>query len=130
MVGPIIKHTLLNPAITLPLLLLARCTKKGEDLSILHPTAFQRIKYLFYLGLVRWANNYLSKGALNNWTKDEYNWEQEIVVITGGAGGIGGHVVKLLAENKMTVVILDVIPMTFETREYIYLSSCSRQDFS
>jgi all-trans-retinol dehydrogenase (NAD+) len=116
-VGPIIKKTLLNPAVTLPLILLARYTKKGEDLSILHETAFSRIKLLFYFGLARWVNNYLSTGVLNNWTKDEYNWEKEIVIVTGGAGGIGGNVVKLLAEKKITVVVLDVIPMTFEARK-------------
>ncbi len=53
---------------------------------------------------------------LNNWTKDKYDWNKEIVLITGGAGGIGGGVVKLLAEKGIKVVVLDVIPMTFETR--------------
>src|SRR3981189_344448 len=84
-VGPIIKKTLLNPAVTLPLILLARYTRKGEDLSILHETAYFSVKLLFYFGLARWANNYLSTGVLNNWTKDEYNWEKEIVIVTGGA---------------------------------------------
>jgi all-trans-retinol dehydrogenase (NAD+) len=107
----------LNPAVTFPLILLARYTKKGEDLSILHETAFSRVKLLFYFGLARWVNNYLSTGVLNNWTKDEYNWDKEIVIVTGGAGGIGGSVVKLLAEKGITVVVLDVIPMTFETRK-------------
>lgn len=115
-VGPIIKKTLLNPAVTLPLLLLARYTKKGEDLSILHETAFSRVKLLFYLGLARWANSYLSTGLLNNWTNDEYNWEKEIVIVTGGARGIGGNIVRLLAERNITVVVLDIIPLTYEAR--------------
>ncbi len=114
-----IKKTFLNPAVTLPLILLARYTKKGEDLAILHETAFARIKLLLYFGLARWVNSYLSTGVLNNWTKDEYNWEKEIVIVTGGAGGIGGSVVKLLAEKNITVVVLDVIPMTFEARKVI-----------
>ena len=65
---------------------------------------------------MRWLSGYLDAGSLNNWTKDPYDWEKEIVLITGGAGGIGGHVVKLLAERGIKVVVLDVIPMTFDIR--------------
>lgn len=54
---------------------------------------------------------------LNNWSIDAYDWNKEIVLITGGAGGIGGSVVRLLAERGIKVVVLDVIPMTFEARE-------------
>lgn len=53
---------------------------------------------------------------LDNWKSDKYDWDKEIVLITGGAGGIGGHVVRLLAERGIKVVVLDVIPMSFETR--------------
>jgi all-trans-retinol dehydrogenase (NAD+) len=104
----------LNPAITLIFILLARYTKKGSDLSILHSTAFSRIKTLFYFGLARWISNYFDAGVLDNWTKDTYDWNKEIVLITGGAGGIGGSVVKILSEKGVKVVVLDVIPMTFE----------------
>lgn len=76
--GPILKKTLLNPALTLPLVLLARYTKKGSDLSILHEVAFGRVKLLLYLGLARMVNNYLSEGVLNNWEKDEYHWDKEV----------------------------------------------------
>ena len=117
-IGRLIKKTALNPAVTIIFLLLARYTKKGSDLSILHETAFSRVKTLFYFGLARWASNYLDAGVLNNWTKDTYDWNKEIVLITGGAGGIGGNVMKLLAEKGIKVVVLDVIPMTFEARGY------------
>ena len=51
--------------------------------------------------------------------------------MTGGAGGIGGSVVKLLAEKKITVVVLDVIPMTFEARKLTYkLSKSTPAEFS
>lgn len=113
--GSLIKKTALNPAFTLVFLILARYTKRGNDLSILHETAFSRIRKLFYFGVVRLVSNYLERGVQNNWVDDVYDWKKEIVLITGGAGGIGGQVVKLLAEKDITVVVLDVIPMTFET---------------
>lgn len=122
--GPLIKKTFFNPALTLPLLLLARFTKKGGDLSILHETAFKRVKILFYLGLVRWVNSYLNHKSLNNGVKDKYIWSQEVVLITGGAGGIGGEVVKLLAEQGIKVVVLDVIPMTFKTPSNVHYFKC------
>lgn len=43
------------------------------------------------------------------------------MVITGGAGGIGGGVVKLLAERGIKVVVLDVIPMTFKARKQLII---------
>lgn len=43
------------------------------------------------------------------------------MVITGGAGGIGGGVVKLLAERGIKVVVLDVIPMTFKARKHQFM---------
>jgi all-trans-retinol dehydrogenase (NAD+) len=110
----IIRNTALNPSLLLPLILLARYTKKGQDLSILHPLAYSRIKTLLCIGVIRWLNNYYSKKVLNNWVTDKYDWSKEIVVITGGAGGIGGQVVQLLAERNIKVVVLDIQPLNYE----------------
>jgi len=123
-VGRLFKKTALNPAVTILFLLAAKYTKKGSDLSILHSTAFRRIKFLFYWGLFRTLSAHLDRGVLNNWKKDPYDWNKEIVLITGGSGGIGGHVVKLLAEKGIKVVVLDVIPMTFATPENVYYYKC------
>lgn len=108
-------RTALNPSLVLPLLLLARYTKRGSDLSILHPKAYGGIKKLFYWGLIRTIVNYLSDKTRNNWVKDRYDWSREIVLITGGAAGIGAQMVKLFDELAIEVVVLDVQPMTFAT---------------
>ncbi|KAF7872632.1 hypothetical protein EAF04_003549 [Stromatinia cepivora] len=122
--GSLIKKTALNPAFTLIFLLLARYTKRGNDLSILHETAYSRIRKLFYFGVLRLVSNYLERGVQNNWVDDKYDWQKEIVLIAGGAGGIGGQVVKLLAEKGITVVVLDVIPMSFETTSNVHYYKC------
>jgi len=117
----IIGKTALNPFLVLPFLLLARFTKKGEDLSILHPLAFSRVKTLFYFGLARWLSNWYSRGVLNNWVDDKYDWDKEIVVVTGGAGGIGGHIVQFLAEKNIKVVVLDIQPLTYTACKPLHL---------
>ncbi|KAG8674539.1 hypothetical protein FPOAC2_00566 [Fusarium poae] len=120
----LIRQTALNPALILPLVLLARLTKKGQDLSILHPSASQNLKTLLYLGLVRWASSWLSEKTRNNWSDDKYDWEREIVLVTGGAGGIGGRVVNLFAEMGVKVVVLDVQPMSFTTSANVHYYQC------
>lgn len=115
----LVNKTVLNPVLLLPVLLLARYTKKGEDLSVLHPQALSRFKTLFYLGLAKWLSAYYSDGVINNWKKDTtYDWPNEIAVVTGGAGGIGGNVVKLLAERGVKVVVLDIQELNFEAGTY------------
>ncbi|KAF4950634.1 hypothetical protein FGADI_8038 [Fusarium gaditjirri] len=106
--------TALNPALLLPLVLFARLTKKGQDLSILHPSASGHLKTLFYVALARWASGWWSDKTRNNWVDDKYDWKREVVLVTGGAGGIGGRIVKLFEEMGVKVVVLDVQPMSFE----------------
>ncbi|KAL6867859.1 hypothetical protein J3F83DRAFT_75408 [Trichoderma novae-zelandiae] len=109
----LIRRTLLNPNLLLPLILLARYTKKGQDLSILHPRAARRLRLLFYIAVARGLSGWFSDRVRNNWVSDKYDWSKEIVLITGGAAGIGASIVKLLDEMKVRVVVLDVQRMTF-----------------
>lgn len=119
-----IRSTALNPSLLLPLVLLSRYTKQGQDLAILHPDAARRVQNLLYVALARAASNWFSDRVLNNWVDDTYDWTKEIVVVTGGAGGIGGEIVKLFQEQGVTTVVLDVQPMTFETASNVHHFNC------
>lgn len=109
----LVRRTLLNPNLLLPLILLARYTKKGRDLSILHPKAARRLRLLFYVAVARGLSGWFSDRVRNNWVSDRYDWSKEIVLITGGAAGLGAAMVKLLDEIKVRVVVLDVQRMTY-----------------
>lgn len=111
----LVRATALNPTLLLPIILLARFTRRGQALALLHPTALGRLQKLACLGLARVLSGWLSDRVRNNWVRDEYVWSKEIVVVTGGAGGIGGAIVRLFDELGVTVVVLDVQPMSFET---------------
>lgn len=90
-------------------MLLARFNTKGN-----YSTAHRRLDMLFWLSVGRWASSWVSDKVRNNWVDDDYDWAKEIVFVTGGAGGIGGAIVKLLEEKGVTVVVLDVQPMSFQ----------------
>lgn len=59
------------------------------------------------------ANRWLTDRALNNNAPAHYDWAKEIVVVTGGAGGIGAEIVKTLAGRGSRVVVLDVLPLSY-----------------
>lgn len=115
-VARIIRNTVLNPALTLPLFLLAHYTGKGRQLSVNHKIALQRLKYLLYIGIARLFNAFLSRGVQNNWTSSKYDWNREVAVVTGGSDGIGKNIALLLAEKGVKVASLDIQPPTYEPR--------------
>ncbi|KAI4142296.1 MAG: hypothetical protein L6R39_004992 [Caloplaca ligustica] len=112
----LIRNTAFNPSLTLPIYLLSQYTRRGHEFALEHDVAVNRLKLLVYTGIVRWINNFLSSGAVNNWTSSEYDWEKEVVVVTGGSDGIG----KLGA----TVAILDIQPLTFDPPPNITFFKC------
>ncbi|KAL8891810.1 MAG: hypothetical protein Q9215_001246 [Flavoplaca cf. flavocitrina] len=109
-------NTALNPAFTLPIYLLSYYTKRGRRLTVGHELALSGLKVLVYLGIFRWLNSLLSTAALNNWNRSKYEWNKEIVVVTGGSDGIGKLLALLLEERGAKVAILDIQPLTFRPR--------------
>ena len=79
----LVLNTALNPLLSVPLVLLAKYTNLGQGYAIDHPTALRRLKLLLYLGVARWTNGFLNQGSQNNWKGDRYDWDREIVLITG-----------------------------------------------
>lgn len=114
----LVRKTLLNPFLTLPVLLLSYYTPQGQSITANHDIALSRLKYLFYFGLVRWLNGILSRQVLNNWQPAKYDWNREIAVVTGGSDGIGKHIALLLAEQGVEIAILDIQPLTFTPRMF------------
>ena len=67
------------------------------------------LKVLLFLGVVQPANRYLSRSALNNGAEDTtWDWEKEVVLVTGGSSGIGELVTRKLAERGVNVIVLDI----------------------
>ncbi|KAE8836134.1 hypothetical protein HRS9139_04232 [Pyrenophora teres f. teres] len=120
----LLRYTALNPALTVPLLLLARYTKQGNAVAEDFPSVFKHLKMLVGLGLLGTANAWLSRGVTNNWKSDEYVWSKEVVVVTGGSDGIGKIVVQLLAEKGIKVAVLDVQDMTYEAPPSVHFFKC------
>lgn len=69
------------------------------------------LSFLFGIGLLRAINNLMSRLVLNNFTSDNtWDWSKEIVIVTGGSGGMGAAIVQMFAEKNITAIILDIAP--------------------
>ncbi|GKT80576.1 short-chain dehydrogenase/reductase [Colletotrichum tofieldiae] len=62
------------------------------------------------IAAIRRVNNLLSLATLNNFARDKYDWRRELVVVTGGSGGLGDRLVRKLAKNCVKVISLDIVP--------------------
>lgn len=72
------------------------------------------LRYLMLLVFLFYFNALLSRNALNPTGKMQCDWRHEIVVITGGSGGIGRALVESF-ERLGTTAILDISPPSYKT---------------
>ncbi|KAM6534419.1 hypothetical protein FALCPG4_004059 [Fusarium falciforme] len=123
-VAKLARTTVLNPIITIPLAVssfgLSIPISTGSGWSQPLEAARPYTCSLAALSALLYATDFLNRQFNNNWTTDPaWDWDNEIVVITGGSSGIGAHLAqKLHARNPKTkVVIIDYVPLTWKPIE-------------
>lgn len=112
-IDPIVKYlrkTLFHPLFTLGCLYLLH----GARLSAAIPYE-KSAQLIAGTSVFLWLNDWLSAKSRNNWVIDNsWDWKKELVVVTGGSGGIGGGVTQRLAAMGAQVVVLDITPLTYK----------------
>jgi all-trans-retinol dehydrogenase (NAD+) len=108
--GTLISRTLLDPWKIIPLFALTKYTSKGQAFLKLHPQLHRALRHLAALALLTRLSTWLNRRILNNALTDHYDWNKEIVVLTGGSNGIGLQIAHLLGSRDIKVAILDITP--------------------
>lgn len=92
-----------------------------------------RVNWLAAASLVLALNDFLNKQVANNWVTDSrWNWNDELVVVTGGSSGIGASITRrLITRNPRTrIVIVDYVPLQWTPPRgaRIYFYECDLSD--
>ncbi|KAJ0304949.1 hypothetical protein COL516b_005732 [Colletotrichum fioriniae] len=117
-----LRKSVLNPYLSIPLatgLAVVSAKKNGAvGLSDIRFDTAQRVAFLAALAsFVLSTTEYLNKWSANNWTTDHtWDFDKEIIVVTGGSSGIGHSIIKhILARNpRATIVVVDLAPLLWE----------------
>jgi len=91
---------------------------KLTDPVIVFSVAYYVAVSLFWF--VKWCSRlYRNQGSLI-FGPGRFDWGEQIVVITGGASGVGELLANTLAVRNVTVIVLDVNPITSENFNIMY----------
>ncbi|KAG9765617.1 NAD(P)-binding protein, partial [Aureobasidium melanogenum] len=121
----LLDKTLLSPLLTLSIpialhlsgrqqIVIARASNSVLGWNIVKlPSLQKKAIALAAIATLLRLNSYASQRALNNAVVAHFKPKREIVVVTGGAGGFGAAATLKLAAEGATVVVLDVLPLTY-----------------
>ena len=122
--GRVIRRTLLNPLLTIPLYAYFAYVPRGQQLTLENPALSKYSRFFAIWSALRVVNNFLERRSLNNRLRDEYNWSKEIVIVTGGSDGIGKRVVQALASKGIKIAVLDVQDLTYTAPPGVEFFKC------
>uniref|UniRef100_A0A8H7TTY5 Short-chain dehydrogenase/reductase 3 n=1 Tax=Bionectria ochroleuca TaxID=29856 RepID=A0A8H7TTY5_BIOOC len=88
---------------------------------------------VFVVGALRWAHRVLSELARNSWDfrpTTNWDWPNEIAVITGGSSGIGKSLAETLLEKGIRVAVIDVqqLPKPLKDHPRVHFYKCDVSD--
>jgi hypothetical protein len=85
---------------------------------ITRPIFIKLLGTLLTLGIITNTNKALSSWVLNNWQRSPpWKPEREIVLLTGGCGGIGQVITRDLSRKGVKVLVVDVSEPKSSLRE-------------
>ncbi|OLN83424.1 Short-chain dehydrogenase/reductase family 16C member 6-like protein 2 [Colletotrichum chlorophyti] len=117
-----LRKSLLNPYLSIPLatfLALLSAKKDGaiELSSIQAGNAYRMVFFAALASAVLSTTEYLNKWAANNWVADDsWDFDKEVIVVTGGSSGIGASIIKhiLSRSPQANIVVVDLAPLSWE----------------
>lgn len=91
---------------------MAQYTTRGRELLESRPHLLKALKAFASIAVISRVSAWLDRRAINNGVTDHYDWNREVIVLTGGSGGIGQRIAQLLGSRGIKVAILDITPPT------------------
>lgn len=86
--------------------------QRQRNRRVAPPALLKALRALATLAVLQRVGAWLDRRAVNNAVTDHYDWNREVVVLTGGSGGIGRLVAQMLGDRGIKVAILDIAAPT------------------